>query len=58
VEADRVRLKFLLEVTLVDYGIDWGAIADDLMERGIPAQDIVLRFHSPSKRKFSEFAVG
>jgi XisI protein len=34
------------------------AIADDLMERGVPAQDIVLGFHSPSKRKFTEFAVG
>jgi XisI protein len=34
------------------------AIADDLMEQGVPAQDIVLGFHSPSKRKFTEFAVG
>jgi hypothetical protein len=34
------------------------AIADDLMERGVPAQDIVLGFHSPSKRKFTAFAVG
>jgi hypothetical protein len=34
------------------------AIADDLMALGVPAQDIVLGFHSPSKRRFTEFAVG
>jgi hypothetical protein len=29
-----------------------------LMALGVPAQDIVLGFHSPSKRRFTEFAVG
>jgi XisI protein len=46
------------QVKLLVYDIDREAIADDLMERGVPAQDIVLGFHSPSKRKFTEFAVG
>lgn len=33
-------------------------VADDLVGLGVPKQDIVLGFHSPSKRKFTEFAVG
>jgi XisI protein len=34
-----------------------GGIANQLMARGVPAQDIVLAFHSPFKRQFTEFAV-
>jgi hypothetical protein len=30
---------------------------DELMERGIPKNDIVLAFHSPSMRKYTDFAV-
>jgi hypothetical protein len=33
------------------------AIAQVLKERGVPASDIVLGFHSPFKRQFSEYAV-
>jgi hypothetical protein len=33
-------------------------IANELIARGIPSQDIVLAFHSPFKRRFTEFAVG
>lgn len=33
-------------------------IADELMEQGVARADIVLGFHSPVKRKFTEFAVG
>jgi serine/threonine protein kinase len=33
-------------------------IADELVELGVPKQDIVLGFHSPYKRQFTEFAVG
>ena len=32
-------------------------ITDELMERGIPIQDIVLGFQSPQVRKLSGFAV-
>ena len=32
-------------------------IADELMAKGVPAQDIVLGFHSPYKRQFTDFAV-
>nr|WP_228043418.1 XisI protein [Desmonostoc muscorum] len=35
-----------------------GGIADELTNRGVPKQDIVLAFHSPFKRQFTEFAVG
>ncbi|WP_019500587.1 XisI protein [Pseudanabaena sp. PCC 6802] len=33
-------------------------VADDLVALGVAKQDIVLGFQSPSKRKFTEFAVG
>ena len=35
-----------------------GGIALELVNRGVPKQDIVLGFHSPFKRQFTEFAVG
>lgn len=33
-------------------------IANQLVELGIPKQDIVLGFQAPYKRKYTEFAVG
>ncbi|MGD1865583.1 MAG: XisI protein [Phormidesmis sp.] len=33
-------------------------IANELVEAGVPKKDIVLAFHAPYKRKFTEFAVG
>jgi hypothetical protein len=33
-------------------------VADELISLCVLKQDIVLGFHSPSKRRFSEFAVG
>ncbi|MBF2015967.1 MAG: XisI protein [Rivularia sp. T60_A2020_040] len=33
-------------------------VANELVQRGVPKQDIVLAFHSPFKRQFTEFAVG
>ncbi|MEO0377903.1 MAG: XisI protein [Cyanobacteria bacterium P01_A01_bin.17] len=35
-----------------------GGIANELCDRGVPKHDIVLAFHSPFKRQFTEFAVG
>lgn len=35
-----------------------GGIANELVDRGVPKHDIVLGFHSPFKRQFTEFAVG
>jgi XisI protein len=33
-------------------------IADALLELGVPKKDIVLAFHTPSMRKYTEFAIG
>ncbi len=32
-------------------------IAQDLLDLGVPKQDIVLAFHSPTRRKYTDFAV-
>jgi XisI protein len=34
-----------------------GGIANELVARGIPKHDIIIGFHSPFKRQFTEFAV-
>lgn len=38
---------------------DWTeeGIATDLLREGVPASDIVLAFHEPAMRKYTEFAV-
>jgi hypothetical protein len=33
-------------------------VANELVEAGIPREQIVLAFHHPFKRKYTEFAVG
>jgi hypothetical protein len=33
------------------------AIAERLVERGVPREDIVLGFHAPELRQFTEFAI-
>jgi hypothetical protein len=33
-------------------------IANRLVERGVPKTDIVLAFHTPFRRQFTDFAVG
>ncbi|MEB3277654.1 MAG: XisI protein [Lyngbya sp.] len=32
-------------------------VANELLEAGVPKQDIVLGFHAPYKRKYTDFAV-
>jgi hypothetical protein len=34
------------------------AIADSLVARGVPKQDIVLAYHAPHVRQYTEFAIG
>lgn len=34
------------------------AIADQLVAQGVPKQDIVLAYHAPHVRQYTEFAVG
>ena len=42
--------------------IQWNGTEDDiaaeLVEMGVPKQDIVLGFHTPHMRQFTDFAVG
>ncbi|MDF5732557.1 MAG: XisI protein [Rhizonema sp. PD38] len=33
-------------------------VTEDLVNMGVPKQDIVIGFHSPFKRQFTEYAVG
>jgi hypothetical protein len=33
-------------------------VANELVDAGIPREQIVLAFHHPKKRKYTEFAVG
>jgi XisI protein len=34
------------------------AIADELVKQGIPKHDIVIAYHAPHVRQYTEFAVG
>jgi XisI protein len=34
------------------------AIAEQLVEKGVPKQDIVLAYQSPNMRKYTEYAIG
>jgi len=34
------------------------SIADELVAMGVPKKDIVLAYHAPYKRQFTDFAVG
>ncbi|MEM7125731.1 MAG: XisI protein [Chloroflexota bacterium] len=42
----------------IQYDGTEAGIANELVELGVPKQDIVLAYHMPSKRKLTEFAVG
>lgn len=44
--------KFYIEIDGTEHGI-----ATDLLEAGVPNEDIVLAFHHPSVRPYTEFAV-
>jgi hypothetical protein len=41
----------------IQYDGTEGGIALELVELGVPKEDIVLGYHSPSVRGFTEFAV-
>ncbi|MEC4895092.1 MAG: XisI protein [Oscillatoria sp. PMC 1051.18] len=54
----------ILQVDIID-GKIWvqhdgteNAIASQLVEKGVPKQDIVLAYHAPHVRKYTEFALG
>jgi len=44
------------KIWIEEDGLEHG-IATDLLEAGVPKEDIVLAFHHPDMRRFTEFAV-
>lgn len=44
--------KIWIETDLTEQGI-----ATDLLNKGVPKDDIVLAFHEPSMRQYTEFAI-
>jgi hypothetical protein len=44
--------------TLQQYDGTEVGVANQLIEMGVPKQDIVLAFHEPEVRQFTDFAVG
>jgi hypothetical protein len=60
---ERIR-GCLLHIDIKDHKI-WiqhdgtkDSIADELVAMGVPKEDIILAYHAPYKRKFTEFAGG
>ncbi|MBV7334508.1 XisI protein [Chloroflexi bacterium TSY] len=60
----RVRSAAVKRTSIYSYGkiwieIDWTeeGIATELVAAGVPKEDIVLAFHHPSMRQYTEFAV-
>jgi XisI protein len=51
---DIIDGKFWIQRDLIDVE---GGIAGELMERGVPKEDIVPAFHAPYKRPYTGFAV-
>jgi len=51
-----------LDITEGKIWLQWNAterdIAAELVQMGVPKTDIVIGFHSPFMRKFTEYAVG
>ncbi len=52
-----VHIRIKNEKVAVEYDGTNMAFADLLFEAGIPKQDIVLAFHSPDKRPYTDFGV-
>lgn len=51
-----IYLKIKDSKVWVEQDVTNFCIVDDLLAAGIPQNDIVLGFHHPSKRQFTEFA--
>ncbi|NET10270.1 MAG: XisI protein [Symploca sp. SIO2B6] len=62
-EGDQRILSMILHFDIkngkiwVQYNGTELAIAQELMKKGVPASDIVLGFHTPFKRQFTQYAV-
>jgi len=63
--TDEQRVQYIILYLRIEKGKIWVetdntdlSIVDDLLAAQIPEQDIVLGFHHPSQRHFTEFAIG
>jgi len=52
-----LHLDIINEKIWIQHDGTEGGIAQALLDRGVPKNDIVIAFHSPFKRQFTEFAV-
>jgi XisI protein len=52
-----LHLDIINEKIWIQHDGTEGGIANELLDRGVPKTDIVIAFHSPFKRQFTEFAV-
>jgi hypothetical protein len=53
----RVFLRLLNDKIWIEEDLTEDGIATDLLEAGVPKEDIVLAFHAPEMRPYTEFAV-
>lgn len=53
-----VHIDIRNEKIWIQYDGIEGGVTCRLVDAGVPKSDIVLGFHSPFKRKFTEYAVG
>ncbi|MFN0035799.1 MAG: XisI protein [Saprospiraceae bacterium] len=44
------------KIWLLENNSEW-LVAEELVKRGVPGQDIVIGFHPPQYRKYTDFAV-
>lgn len=52
-----LHLHLLNEKVWIEVDETEGGIAQELLDAGIPKQDVVLGFYRPERRKLTEFAV-
>jgi hypothetical protein len=53
-----IHIRLRNDKIWIEYDGTQEGVATALLEAGVPKEDIVLAFHSPEKRKYTEFAVG
>ena len=53
-----IQVDIIDDKIWVQYDGTEEAIADELVDNGVPKQEIVLAYHSPYMRQFTEFAIG
>ena len=57
VKGNSVHIQIKNEKIYIEEDWTQEGIANELLTQGIPKEDIVLAFHDPESRKFTEFAI-